>query len=55
MGSSSLSITVGATNDLNTIDRDDDEIASYSSRGPRRDNGNSNPIDEMKPDVTARN
>ena len=53
MGSSSLSITVGATNDLNTIDRDDDEIASYSSRGPRRDNGNSNPIDEMKPDVTA--
>ena len=53
MGSSSLSITVGATNDLNTIDRDDDEIASYSSRGPRRDNGNTNPIDEMKPDVTA--
>ena len=53
MGSSSLSITVGATDDLNTIDRDDDEIASYSSRGPRRDNGNSNPIDEMKPDVTA--
>ena len=53
MGSSSLSITVGATNDLNTIDREDDEIASYSSRGPRRDNGNSNPIDEMKPDVTA--
>ena len=53
MGSSSLSITVGATDDLNTITRDDDEIASYSSRGPRRDNGNSNPIDEMKPDVTA--
>ena len=53
MGSSSLSITVGATDDVNTIDRDDDTIASYSSRGPRRDNGNSNPIDEMKPDVTA--
>ena len=53
MGSSSLSITVGATDDLNTINRDDDEIASYSSRGPRRDNGNTNPIDEMKPDVTA--
>ncbi len=53
MGSSSLSITVGATDDMNTIDRDDDDIASYSSRGPRRDNGNSNPIDEMKPDVTA--
>jgi len=53
MGSSSLSITVGATDDMNTIDRDDDTIASYSSRGPRRDNGNTNPIDEMKPDVTA--
>ncbi len=53
MGSSSLSITVGATDDMNTIDRDDDTIAGYSSRGPRRDNGDSNPIDEMKPDVTA--
>ena len=53
MGSSSLSITVGATDDMNTIDRDDDDIASYSSRGPRRDNGDSDPTNEMKPDVTA--
>jgi subtilisin family serine protease len=53
MGSSSLSITVGATDDMNTVDRSDDGIASYSSRGPRRDNGDSNPINEMKPDVTA--
>ena len=53
MGSSSLSITVGATDDMNTIQRDDDTIAGYSSRGPRRDNGDSNPINEMKPDVTA--
>ena len=53
MGSSSLSITVGATDDMNTIDRDDDTIASYSSRGPRRDNGDSDPTNEMKPDVTA--
>ena len=53
MGSSSLSITVGATDDKNTIERGDDDIASYSSRGPRRDNGNNNPIDEFKPDVTA--
>ena len=53
MGSSSLSITVGSTDDKNTIDRDDDDIASYSSRGPRRDNGDSNPINEMKPDVIA--
>ncbi len=53
MGSSSLSITVGATDDQNTIDRDDDTIAGYSSRGPRRDNGDSNPVNELKPDVTA--
>jgi len=53
MGSSSLSITVGATDDMNTIERDDDQIAGYSSRGPRRDNGDGNPINEMKPDVTA--
>jgi subtilisin family serine protease len=53
MGSSSLSITVGATDDMNTVNRDDDTIAGYSSRGPRRDNGDGNPIDEMKPDVTA--
>lgn len=53
MGSSDLAITVGATDDMNTIERSDDEIASYSSRGPRRDDGDSNPIDELKPDVSA--
>ena len=53
MGSSSLSVTVGATDDINTISRSDDTIADYSSRGPRRDNGDGNPIDELKPDVSA--
>ncbi|MAO70417.1 MAG: hypothetical protein CL983_04985 [Euryarchaeota archaeon] len=53
MGSSSLSITVGATDDQNTIEREDDTIAGYSSRGPRRDNGNNNPLDEFKPEVSA--
>ena len=53
MGSSGLSITVGALDDKNTIDREDDGIASYSSRGPRRDNNDGNPYDEMKPDVSA--
>ena len=53
MGSSSLSITVGALDDKNTIDREDDGIASYSSRGPRRDNNDGNPYDEMKPDLSA--
>ena len=53
MGSSSLSITVGATDDQNTVIRDDDEVASYSSRGPRRDNGDNNPYDELKPEISA--
>ena len=53
MGASSLSITVGALDDKNSIDRVDDGIASYSSRGPRRDNNDGNPYDEMKPDVSA--
>lgn len=53
MGSSSTVITVGSTNDLNTINRDDDEISSYSSRGPRKDNGDDYPYDELKPDVSS--
>ena len=53
MGSSSLSITVGATDDQNTIIRDDDTVADYSSRGPRRDNGDGNPHNELKPDLSA--
>ena len=53
MGSSDLSVTVGATDDKNTIDREDDTIAGYSSRGPRRDNADGNPLNELKPEVTA--
>ena len=53
MGSSSLSITVGATDDLNTVIRDDDIIAGYSSRGPRADNGDGNPLNELKPEISA--
>lgn len=53
MSSSSLSITVGATDDKNTVEREDDTIASYSSRGPRRDNGDNNPINELIPEVSA--
>ena len=40
----SLSITVGATDDGNTITEMTTSIASYSSRGPRRDNGDGNPL-----------
>ena len=53
MSSSSLSITVGATDDNNTVSREDDTIAGYSSRGPRRDNGDGDPINELIPEVSA--
>ena len=53
MSSSSLSITVAATDDQNTVSRSDDTIAGYSSRGPRRDNGDGNPLNELIPEVSA--
>jgi len=53
MGSGSLAITVGATDDINSVDRSDDTVAGYSSRGPRRDNGDSNPLNELKPEISA--
>jgi subtilisin family serine protease len=53
MSASSLSITVAATDDQNTVNRDDDTIASYSSRGPRRDNGDGDPVNELIPEISA--
>jgi len=53
LGSSSYAITIGATDDINTVDRTDDAIASYSSRGPRADNHDGYPFDELKPEVSA--
>ena len=53
MSASSLSITVAATDDHNTVDRSDDTIASYSSRGERRDNGDGNPLNELIPEISA--
>ena len=53
MGSSDLSITIGATDDQNTVDREDDTVAGYSSRGPRRDNSDGNPLNELKPELSA--
>ncbi len=46
-------ISVAASDDLDTIDRSDDIIAEYSSRGPRHDNNDGNPYNELKPDITA--
>jgi len=53
LGASSYAITIGATDDGNTITRTDDIIASYSSRGPRKDNNDGYPFDELKPEVSA--
>ncbi len=53
LGSSDEVITIGATDDQNTINRTDDVIADYSSRGPRRDDGDGYPYDELKPDVSS--
>ena len=53
MSASSLSITVASTDDQNTVNRSDDTIAGYSSRGPRKDNGDGNPINELIPEISA--
>ncbi len=46
-------ITVGALNDRDTVTRDDDGYAGYSNYGPRASDGDSDQIDELKPDILA--
>jgi hypothetical protein len=46
-------ISVAAANNRNTIDRDDDTVASYSNSGPRDDDDDDDEWDELKPTVTA--
>jgi len=53
MSASTRSIAVGALDDQNTITRVDDVVASYSTRGPRHDDHDDYPYDELKPDVSA--
>ncbi len=52
-GAADKAITVGAVYDQNTVDRSDDTFASYSNQGPRLDDGDADPYEELKPDVTA--
>ncbi len=52
-GAADNAITVGAVYDQNTVNRSDDTLASYSNQGPRSDDGDSDPYDEFKPEVTA--
>ncbi|MBJ84408.1 MAG: hypothetical protein CMB52_02675 [Euryarchaeota archaeon] len=51
--SADTSIAVGAIDERDTPDRENDEIASYSNWGPRVDDGDDDDWDEMKPDVVA--
>jgi subtilisin family serine protease len=53
LSASSEAIIVGATDDNDTLGHEDDVIAFYSSVGPRTDDGDNNPFDELKPDVSA--
>ena len=51
--SADRAITVGALDDRNTINRSDDQRASFSNWGPRDDDGDDDDWDELKPDVLA--
>lgn len=51
--SADLAITVGGVDNADTIGRWDDTIGSYSNRGPRRDDGDDNHTEELKPEVVA--
>ncbi len=51
--SSDKAITIGGIDDKNTVDRSDDEIWEGSTRGPRADDGDDNPYDELKPEIVA--
>ena len=53
VGAADSAITVGAIDDQNTIQRNDDDIADYSNSGPRVDDNDENKWDELKPDVVA--
>ena len=46
-------ISIGAVNDRDSIDREDDTIASYSNWGPRLSDGDDDDWDELKPDITS--
>jgi subtilisin family serine protease len=46
-------ITVGSVYDRETIDRSDDSISDFSFSGPRLDDGDDDPYDELKPDIVG--
>ncbi|MCK5774041.1 MAG: S8 family serine peptidase, partial [Thermoplasmata archaeon] len=44
---------VGGIDDMATIDREDDLVWSRSTYGPRPSDGDSDPLDELRPDLVA--
>ena len=52
-GAADNAITVGALDDLNTVDRTGDMVATFSSRGLRTNDRDAAMLDEFKPEVTA--
>ncbi len=46
-------IIVAGLDNKQTVDREDDEIWSTSTSGPRTDDGDEDPMDELKPDLAA--
>lgn len=58
-GAATRSITVAASDDRNTGDRRDDKLGTdpwndfFSNHGPRKDDGDGDLLDELKPEVTA--
>ena len=47
------SVAVGAMDNEDNVNRDDDDLASYSNYGPRDDDGDNDRWDELKPSVVA--
>jgi len=43
-------IAVGSVDDMNTVERSDDILSSFSNYGPRLDDGDEDKMDELKPD-----
>ncbi len=46
-------IIVGGVDDMNTIDREDDIVWSRSTYGPRPSDGDTDQLDELRPDLVA--
>ena len=51
--SADWSVAVGAMDNMNNINRNDDDLASYSNYGPREDDGDGDRWDELKPSIVA--